>query len=68
MLATATVLLVGADPNKEARYLTWRRQGKLATCPSSAFFPLPKNKFSVFPDETLAQKQSVDGFGVCVLL
>lgn len=42
-----------------------RKWGKLTSHPSPAFVPLFSNQFSVFPDETLAQKQAVDSFHVC---
>lgn len=57
------------NPDKQARYLSGD-EGEGSSLPTHcpAFIPLPNNKFSVFPHQTLKQKQTVEGFGICLQL
>lgn len=61
--ASATTLLIWLNSDKQARYLGGdEAEGSSLPTHCPAFIPLPIDKFSVFPHQTLKQKQTVEGF------
>lgn len=67
--ASATTLLIWLNSDKQARYLGGdEAEGSSLPTHCPAFIPLPNDKFSVFPHQTLKQKQTVKGFGICLQL